>query len=214
MSLALGSDLPRAYGPAPFQFNFPMPHDAPPILDDAPVKSEAAALITAFGDLVPGLTIVQSADLPFHARSLLDHEGGMTAALEAYWHRPMRLHVLASRKAETRLSRAVILIPEGMEMPAELGLISIRMDCLPAALHSAVFAGLIPFGRILADSGIVFASRPTNFFRLRADRALADIMRVNDGVTLFGRSTVLRDDKDRRLAEVIEILGGHGPDAA
>jgi hypothetical protein len=161
--------------------------------------------------MIPALTPVSASSLPAEVRTLLDHCGGMTAALEGYWGRPMGLTVLGSRETAQGVSRAVVLTPMDTAHPAELGLISIRLAALPPALHPAVQAGKVPFGRLLADGGIAFESRPGAFFRLRADVPLADIMRVPVGMALHGRATVLRDADGHVLAEAIEILGGHTP---
>ena len=188
-----------------------MPHDSAHALTPEALPDAAAALVRAFSDLLPDLIPLPAAALPADARALLDHEGGMTSALEGHWGRAMTLQVLGTRPADGRVSRAVTLSAAGAGVPAELGLITIRLEALPPALRPAVLAGTVPFGRVLADGGIGFSSRPCAFFRLRADTALADILRVAEGATLFGRATVLRDGAGRVLAEAMEILSGHAP---
>ncbi len=188
-----------------------MPHDAAHSLSHDTLPDPAAALVEAFGALIPALTAVPAASLPSEARALLDHQGGMTATLEGRWGRPMGLTVLGSRETAGGISRAVLLTADGAAVPAELGLITIRLEALPSTLRAVVRAGDVPFGRVLAEGGIAFSSRPSAFLRLRADTALADILAVTPGTVLHGRATVLRDAAGQVLAEAIEILSGHAP---
>lgn len=170
--------------------------------------------IRAFADLVPGLIPLDADRLPGTARPLLDHQGGMTAALERHWGGPMHLVVLGARRTGDVLSRAILLTVGADGPPAELGFIAIRLDALPAALRPVVEGGRIPFGRALAEGGVAFASRPTSFFKLTADRALADLLSSPLGGTLYGRTAELSDADGMILADVVEILAAGGPGPA
>lgn len=175
------------------------------------------ALLRGFADLLPELRLLSVEALPESARPLLDHEGGMTAALERAWGGPLSLQVLRSRLLGDRLTRAVILWAGGTgsslsgaereSQAAELGLISIHLDALPPPVRQDVQFGDIPFGRLLADAGIEFRSRPSAFFETVADATLSGLLQVSAGQVLFGRTTRLSDAAGRVLADAIEILG-------
>ncbi len=163
------------------------------------------------GDALPVPHWVEPGLLPETARNLLAHDHGMTATLEAYWGESMRLSVLHAEEAAGLLRRHVLLSGGQSGMPAELGLIEIRLDALPAAAQFAVRQRKIPFGAILSACGVTFNSRPAGFLVLKADNAVAALLRIVAGDLVHGRATTLYDRDGRMLATAVELLSGHRP---
>lgn len=155
--------------------------------------------------------VMELAQVPHPLRDLLGQEGGMTAALERHWGEPMLLRVLRSLRIATRLRREVVLLGARRGLPAELGLIEIRLDALPSAVAAAVTDGVRPFGTLLAEAGLHFRSRPTRYIQVTADTVLAATLAVPRGTVLFGRETRLTAESGRLLAEAVEVLSGPCP---
>lgn len=150
--------------------------------------------------------------LPDVPRRLLVHDHGMTATLEAFWGEQMRLSVLHTEEVGTLLRRHVLLSGADSGMPAELGLIEIRLDALPPGALFAVRQRRIPFGAILSACGVSFKSRPAGFLRLVANEELARLLRITPGSAIHGRATTLYAQADGRvLANAVELLSGHQP---
>jgi len=161
---------------------------------------------------VPEVEPVPAFRLPADARALLDHQGGMTAALEAYWGEPMGLRLIHAAHAPKLIRRQVLLSGTLRQRPAELGLIEIHLHALPAQVRDGVLAADMPFGTLLTRAGLSFRSTPSAFLRLAADADLADWLDVTPGHILYGRHTHLTDRHGGTLAEAVEILSGHAPD--
>ncbi|MBP7335437.1 hypothetical protein [Niveispirillum sp.] len=150
--------------------------------------------------------------LPDVPRRLLVHDHGMTATLEAFWGEQMRLSVLHTEEVGTLLRRHVLLTGVDSGMPAELGLIEIRLDALPPGALFAVRQRRIPFGAILSACGVSFKSRPAGFLRLVASEELSRLLRVTPGAAIYGRATTLYAQADGKvLANAVELLSGHQP---
>lgn len=155
---------------------------------------------------------LDAAGLPEVPRRLLAHDHGMTATLEAFWGEQMRLSVLHAEELPGLLRRHVLLSGASSGLPAELGLIEIRLEALPAGALFAVRQRRIPFGAILSACGVGFKSRPAGFLRLNTDEKLASLVRQKAGAVLYGRATTLYAENDGRvLANAVELLSGHAP---
>lgn len=150
--------------------------------------------------------------LPDVPRRLLVHDHGMTATLEAFWGEQMRLSVLHAEETGNLLRRHVLLSGADSGTPAELGLIEIRLDALPAGALFAVRQRRIPFGAILSACGVSFRSQPAGFLRLVATDELARLLGLTPGSAVHGRATTLYAQNDGRvLATAVELLSGHQP---
>ncbi|HYC03116.1 MAG TPA: hypothetical protein VED40_07485 [Azospirillaceae bacterium] len=192
-----------------------MPDMAPEMDLDVPPPPSALdrvqAWLTASGFVVPALTDLDESMLPEPVRRLLAHTGGMTAALEAHWAEPMGLEVLSTQQAGDRVSRAVLLRGGYSGVAAEIGLIAIELAPLPEPLRGQVAQGTVPFGALLARSGIAFRSEPDLYMMLQADLPLALLLDVPQGTRLHARHTVLTATDGTRLAEAVEILTSRVP---
>jgi hypothetical protein len=154
---------------------------------------------------------ISAESLPETARRLLAHDHGMTATLEAFWGERMRLTVLHTAEGAARLRRHVLLNGADSGTPAELGLIEMHLDALPAAALFAVRQRRIPFGAILSACGVSFRSRPDGFLALTTDDSIAKLLKVAAGQVIHGRATTLYDLEGKTLATAVELLSSHRP---
>lgn len=191
-----------------------MPLTAVRPLPAAP-STASGLLERSYADLgAPPPALVTVATLPAAMTPLLDHTSGMTRALERHWQAPITLSVRHRTRAGSLLRRVISLSTP--TRPVAFGLIEIDLAPLPAAVRDAVVAESAPFGAILAQAGLRFASHPQRFFTLDADLVLARSLDIPVATRLYGRETQLdallgatgADTPDgwTALARVVEIV--------
>lgn len=155
---------------------------------------------------LPAVVRVDGRDMPEPYRSLLVHNRDMTPTLERAHDRSIRLRVLQSALAGDALSRQVVLLAEGSEVPLAFGAIKIHLEYFPEDAKPLVFAGRQPLGAILRTQGIEHAGRPEVYLQVTADALIHRALGFTEPARLYGRRNVLVDSAGRTLAQVIEIL--------
>ena len=174
--------------------------------------SSDLALLKAYyedaGFTIPKLTPIEFADIPAEYRVLLVHESKMTPTLEAFYQDDTYLETLASKQHHDYLSRQILLKLKTTHHIVEYGMITIVLKHLPAGIRQQVLETNIPFGRILMDHGMTTFCRPHCYYSLPADKELAEILGLQEGTTLYGRSNHIIDEQGQPLAEVVELLPG------
>jgi len=155
---------------------------------------------------LPAVTRVDGRDMPEPYRSLLVHNRDMTPTLERAHDRRIRLRVLRSTVADDVLSRQVVLVAEGSEIPVAFGASKIHLEHFPEDARPLVLEGKQPLGAILRSQGIAHAGRPEVFLEVTADALIHDVLGLTEPARLYGRRNMLVDAAGRTLAEVVEIL--------
>lgn len=170
---------------------------------DSVVGNIASALLIAPWQL----QAVAAGDLPEPARVLLDHACGMTQSLETRWGEAMTLRVHAQRDMNDRLYRLVALRGAQSGRIREIAAIGIWLGRLPSGIVDDVRAGQHPLGRLLADAGIAFASRPQTFLKTHCPEVFARELNVDPTRALPGRISRLHvGDNPLPLCETVELL--------
>ncbi len=164
------------------------------------------------GMTLPPVREVEPAEVPEPFRSLLVHQSDMTSTLEQFHGERIHLHPWIKRVQGDAYYRAVLLLLEKSLRPVEFGAIRIHLDLFPAAARQLIVEARRPLGRILNESGLVYASRPRAFLRIASDTFIQDILKFAGHHQLFGRRNTLYDQKNRPLAEIVEILPPEGQD--
>ena len=150
---------------------------------------------------------VAAGDLPEPARVLLDHACGMTQSLETRWGEAMTLHVHTQRDMNDRLYRLVALRGAQSGRIREIAAIRIWLGRLPRRIEDDVRAGQHPLGRLLADAGIAFASRPEAFLQAHCPDVFARELNLDPKRVLPGRISRLHvGDSPLPLCETVELL--------
>jgi chorismate-pyruvate lyase len=146
-------------------------------------------------------------DLPARYQHLLLHTGSMTARLEAYVGAAVRLQVLGNRCADGWYSRCALLVHDQPEVsrPIEFGAIRLRMDRFAPTVQEQVFRAELPLGKILSWHTEGYRTVPKMFLEVTPSATLAQCLKVQPGVPLFGREVDLLHD-DRAKGSILEIL--------
>jgi chorismate-pyruvate lyase len=155
---------------------------------------------------LPAVTQVAGPDMPEPYRSLLVHNRDMTPTLERAHDRSIRLRVLRSTLAGDVLSRQVVLVPEGSQVPAAFGAIKIHLEHFSDEAKALVLEGKQPLGAILRTQGIEHAGRPQFYLHVTADALIHNALGLVQPARLYGRRNALVNGAGRTLAQVIEIL--------
>jgi chorismate-pyruvate lyase len=155
---------------------------------------------------LPAVARVDGRDMPEPYRSLLVHNRDMTPTLERAHDRRIHLRVLRSALADDVLSRQVVLVAEGSEVPVAFGAIKIHLEHFPEDAKPLVLEGKQPLGAILRSQGIAHAGRPEVFLQVTADALIHNALGLTEPAQLYGRRNMLVDAAGRTLAQVVEIL--------
>ena len=130
----------------------------------------------------------------------------MTPTLENAYGATIKLHVMDYALTGSVFSRQILLFAEGYEKPVVFGAIKIYLDRLPEQTRELVVERKLPFGTILRKQQIAHRSRPSAFFKVRADEVINNALGLTGASLLYGRRNILSDLETRTLAQVIEIL--------
>lgn len=136
---------------------------------------------------------------------LLQHESEMTGALERYHGHPVAVRPLSSGLRGRWYTRRVVLARADSGRPVVMAALRVRLDAFPAAVSARILDGRAPFGRVLAQSGLDFVSRPRWFFALTPNAEMLGVFWMPAPRTLYGRKTVLLLD-GRSVGDVVEVL--------
>lgn len=154
----------------------------------------------------PPFETVSGESIPEPYRSLLVHQSDMTPTLQNYHRCSLHLRVLFCEVKDGRLTRYVNLLTDDREELVEFGAILIDLSLLELTPRLQVIGGYIPFGGILFNHGIPHNSRPSRFFRVRADKVLQETLAIRRNPVLYGRCNTISLPNGTPLARVVEIL--------
>lgn len=165
-----------------------------------------ADFYSSHGEKPPRITQIPGESVPPPYRSLLVHEQDMTSTLESYWGTSLHLKVLDKHIEDASLTRQVVLLTDTEELPVEFGAIRIQLDRFEDSAREEIVACLRPLGNLLLHFKIDFSCRPSAFFSFESDRTIRQAFALTETHTLYGRHTILVNDVEETLAEVVEIL--------
>jgi chorismate-pyruvate lyase len=155
---------------------------------------------------LPAVARVDGRNMPEPYRSLLVHNRDMTPTLERAHDRRIRLRVLHSSVADDVVSRQVVLVAEGSEVPVAFGASKIHLEYFPEDAKPLILEAKQPLGAILRSQGIEHAGRPEIFLEVTADALIHNALGLTEPARLYGRRNMLVDAAGRTLAQVVEIL--------
>ena len=158
------------------------------------------------GRPLPSAVRVEAESVPEPYHRLLVPRHDMTPTLEAFHGQKIHLRVLDRRMDDMSLSRLVVLVLNGEEIPVEFGAIVIHLESFPEAARQALIDGYRPLGTILADFAIPHTSCPQAYLRVTADPYISRALMAGVSTELYGRRNILLTESGRTIADIIEIL--------
>jgi hypothetical protein len=159
------------------------------------------------GRSLPPIEFVEAGGMPAFERELLAHDHDMTSTLSEYHGSALGLNVIAKEETRTYLMRLVVLERRRPpRIPVEFGAIGIRLEFFSDRARELIVACQKPLGGILDEEGIHYHSQPRAFFKLSADRLIAELLAEEEGATLWGRSNTLSDCRGEVFADIVEVL--------
>ena len=158
------------------------------------------------GLLALGIEILTASEVPQPAHRLLCHRVDMTSTLGDFFGDRLDLQVRRRVKSGKILMREITLHLQSSNLVVEFGAIRIDLSQLLEEEQQLVCQGRIPLGAILNESGMAYRSRPSQFFRVKADAALVECLELSGPQVLYGRCNTLTCSDGSLLAKAVEVL--------
>ena len=155
---------------------------------------------------LPIATRIEPEAMPQPHRQLLVHENDMTPTLEKYHGIELTLRPQRIVRGEDNLQRCVVLKDVDSERVIEFGAIVIQLAGFQWEIQEQIRGCKTPLGTILGQNKITHFCKPSAYFSLIADHAIANALQIEAGVTLYGRRNGLTFPDGKPLADVVEIL--------
>lgn len=150
------------------------------------------------------ISLVPRSLLPLPFARMLDHDGHMTAAVEARHGVPVGVRVLQRRQAGANYAREILLVrPDGAVV--QYAVVSLDLACCPPAARAAILAEHTPLGHILQRLPGALRIEPVAFVRAPLPACLAMHFGVPVGHEAFGRLVRIHLGADC-LIEGLELL--------
>lgn len=160
-------------------------------------------------DRFSGFSPVAAADVPPVPRSLLDHRGHMTTAMERHHRGPVRLTVVARSGPERTAghewyAREILLSgPDGGVV--QFGIVRIDLAVLEPAVAAAVRQAAQPLGRILVDAGVLCDVQHVRLLRVMPGPELRSLFGVPGEGETYGRVAEI-EVSGRPAVQLLEIV--------
>jgi len=155
---------------------------------------------------MPPVEFIEGEAMPQPYRSLLVHRNDMTPTLREHHGSEITLEVIDSETSENYVMRQVVLRRTSDNAPVEYGAIGIQLDAFPPHVKELIREGKRPLGGILGSEGVPHTSAPRAWFSIEADEHTGDLLRVQPGTKLYGRSNTLVHPDGIIFADIVEIL--------
>lgn len=151
---------------------------------------------------------VEPSALSNEARTILCNDGYLTLALSKHHGEALGLKVLEMIQEDGMVHRSINLVKQSTGLVASLGLISIHLDQMPNdEARAQVREGVIPFGRILFQHGVVHRSSSMSPFVIENNMALSVALSLTSSSGhLYGRTNTIITSDGHVLAQVVEVL--------
>lgn len=167
---------------------------------------------------------VDSAPAPFD--ELLDHNAHMTVTVERYHRQPVDVAVHRTRHidhqdvshasegltleqlqaVDTRhYVREITLAGQQSKRVVQYGIVRLNVGALEPAVWREIEQQQTPLGRVLIEHDVLRDVSLCQLWRVTAGRALATLLNIEVGETVFGRTAMIRCDGNPAI-ELLEIV--------
>lgn len=153
----------------------------------------------------PDAVDVPADDVPQPYHRLLVHTHHMTVTVEKFYHAPVDVKVLTSRRVGNEYARKILLATRDDGKVVQFGLVRINLGVCPEAVRNEIIDGRIPLGRVLIQHNMLRRIEPIAFLRVALKPEMAGWFGVEPGTIAYGRLGVIYTG-DRPAVEVLEIL--------
>jgi hypothetical protein len=153
----------------------------------------------------PEFEEVSEIDIPEPYRSLLCHTNDMTPTLEKYLDEAAHLSLIGRQSGKGYFFRHIALVDKNNN-PMELGAIKIYISKFPPQAQLLINESFVPLGTIYEMFSIQHRNRPQSYYRVKSDRRINKIFRLNETSILFCRINQQVNADNEVLALALEIL--------
>ncbi len=150
------------------------------------------------------IALVPPSLLPRPFARMLDHDGHMTATVEARHGVPVGVRVLQRRHDGASYAREILLVRPD-EAVVQYAVVRLDLACCPPAARAEILAEHTPLGHILQRLPGALRIEPVAFVRARLSASLATHFGVPVGHEAYGRLVRIHLGADC-LIEGLELL--------
>lgn len=155
---------------------------------------------------LPMFEVIQESALPEPYHSLLAHTNDMTPTLETFHKGQIYIEALSSEQRPDHYVREVVLRRAADDVPVEFGANCINLGLFSPEARWMILQEKVPLGRIIEDHRIEHTTRVECYIRVEPDETIINALKLPAPVSLYGRQAILRDQQERPLSQVVEIL--------
>lgn len=158
----------------------------------------------------PDAVEVPAGEVPQPYHRLLVHTHHMTVTVEKFYHSPVDVRVLTTRRDGNEYARKILLAARETGKVVQFGLVRINLGVCPEAVRNEIVEGNTPLGRVLIRHNMLRRIAPVAFLRVTLRPEMAGWFGAEAGATTYGRLGVIYTG-DRPAVEVLEILAPINP---
>src|SRR5262249_18712123 len=153
----------------------------------------------------PTAVEIAASDLPQPYHRLLVHKHHMTVTVEEFYHSPVDVRVLVSRRNGNEYARKSLLVAQSVGRVVQFGLVRINLGVCSEAVRNEVIEGKTPLGGILIRHNMLRRIEPVAYLRVILSAEMAKWFNVAPDTTSFGRVGLIYTG-ERPVVEVLELL--------
>jgi chorismate-pyruvate lyase len=153
----------------------------------------------------PEAVEVSAGEIPQPYHRLLVHTHHMTVTVEEFYHAPVDVRILASRRGGNEYARKILLTEQSAGRVVQFGMVRINLAVCPEPVRAEIIEGKTPLGRVLIRHNMLRRIEPVAYLRVTLSPEMAGWFGAAPGATTFGRLGVIYTG-DRPAVEVLEIL--------
>jgi len=188
---------------------------AAPNLDPTPARRALRELCAPFFEdmsWVDHCRVVDPAQMPPSAQTLLAHGGHMTATLRAHYQGVIALQVQADCALPTLYSRRILLTVDDPRRVVELGVVRLNLELMPDSARRAILAKETPLGDVLTSHGVMTKVEPRWFIQFPSSGPVVECFERGPEAAAFGRVGTIHCNGEEAI-ELLEVVAVSEPGA-
>ncbi|MCG8648633.1 MAG: hypothetical protein MI861_02305 [Pirellulales bacterium] len=136
---------------------------------------------------------------------LLDHHKHMTVTVESHYGEKVDVDVHRCEQKGDWYSREITLTTTSSKRVVQYGIVRLKTTALEDQVWRQVASQEMPLGRVLIEHNVLREVQLCGLWRIKAGPSLANLLRVEVGTTVWGRTALIYCDHEPAI-KLLEIL--------
>ena len=150
-------------------------------------------------------TFASVAKVPAPYDVLLDHHAHMTVTVESHYGEKVNVGVHRCHRNAAWYSREITLVTERSGRIVQYGIVRLDTGALDEDVWKQIESQSTPLGRVLIEHNVLREVQLCGLWDVQAGDALADLMQVDVGSQVFGRTALIYCNRTPAI-ELLEIV--------